>query len=493
MKSPRHLVDPDGQRLPIKLDSTSNGEFVPVPLSPANRLANQLAQEAASRNAKRLALGRRDFLVSACGAASTLLAFNAANAAAGRMGGFFDLRAEAAVEAEAAAATLETGEFIFDVQGHYVDPTQAWLKVAPETAFQWAPKAGCALADGKTPRSHLACLTSEEFVKDVFLDSDTDMMVLSFVPARRDASPLEIESADAVRQIVDRMEGNHRLLVHGRVNPNQAGDVENMEMLRDRWKVAAWKTYTQWGPDGSGFFLDDEVGLRFIEEARRLGVKLICVHKGLPFGQKSYEHSQCRDIGPVAKRFPDVSFLIYHSGFVADVEEKAYGQNAGGDGIDTLIRSLQENGIGPGSNVYAELGSTWRFLMRDPEQAAHGLGKLLKYCGPDNVLWGTDSIWYGSPQDQIQAFRAFQIAPEFRERYGYPEITPELRAKIFGLNAMKPYGISAEEVKLRARRDSVASERLAYRERPEPHFLTRGPRTRREFLNLLDWSGGSRA
>ena len=51
------------------------------------------------------------------------------------------------------------------------------------------------------------------------------------------------------------------------------------------------------------------------------------------------------------------------------------------------------------------------------------------------MLWGTDSIWYGSPQDQIQAFRTFQIAPELRAKYGYPEITPALRAKIFGLNA----------------------------------------------------------
>jgi uncharacterized protein len=493
MKNTRHLVDPHGLRLPIKLDSTSNGEFLPVPLSPANRLANQLAQEAASRNARRLALGRREFLVSACGAASTLLAFNAANAAAGRTGGYFELAHEAEVEPAAAAATLETGEFIFDVQGHYVDPTDAWLKVAPEGAFSWAPKAGCALADGKAPRSHLACLTSEEFVKDVFLDSDTDMMVLSFVPARRDASPLEIESAAAVRQIVDRMEGNHRLMIHGRVNPNQAGDVEDMPRLKEEFDVCAWKTYTQWGPDGKGFYLDDEVGIRFVEEARRLGVKVICVHKGLPFGQQSYEHSQCRDIGPIAKRFPDVSFLVYHSGFVSEVEEKAYGQNAKGDGIDTLIRSLEESGIKPGSNVYAELGSTWRFLMRDPGQAAHGVGKLLKHCGPENVLWGTDSIWYGSPQDQIQAFRAFQIAPEFREKFGYPEITPELRARIFGLNAMKPYGISAEEMKLRARRDAVAGERLAYRERPEPHFLTRGPKTRREFLNLLGWNGGSRA
>lgn len=215
-----HAIDPQGLRLPIKLDSTSNGEFEPVPLSATNQHANHLAQLAADSHSKRLGLGRRDFLVSACGAASTLLAFNAANAAAGRRGGFFDLPAAAALE-PAAAATLESGEFIFDVQGHYVDPTAAWLKVAPEAAFSWAPKAGCALADGRTPRSHLACLSADEFVKDVFLDSDTDMMVLSFVPARRDASPLEIESADAVRQIVERMEGNHRLLIHGRVNPNQ--------------------------------------------------------------------------------------------------------------------------------------------------------------------------------------------------------------------------------------------------------------------------------
>jgi predicted TIM-barrel fold metal-dependent hydrolase len=492
MAAPRHRVDPEGRRLPIKLDTTSNGEFVPVPLSPANLEANARAQAAAEANAKRLGMGRRDFLLSTCGAASTLLAFNAANAAAGRTGGFFDLPAVAALE-PAAAAPLESREFVFDVQGHYVDPTEAWLKTAPPGAFGFAPKAGCALNDGKGPRSHLACLSSEEFVEDVFLDSDTDMMVLSFVPSRREASPLEIESADAVRRIVERMEGNHRLMIHGRVNPNQPGDVEDMARLKEQFGVCAWKTYTQWGPDGKGFFLTDDVGIRFVEEARRLGVKVICVHKGLPFGRQSYEHSQCSDIGPIAKRFPDVTFLVYHSGFVTEVEEKPYGQNAGGDGIDTLIRSLEESALGPGSNVYAELGSTWRFLMRDPEQAAHGIGKLLKHVGPDNVLWGTDSIWYGSPQDQIQAFRTFQIAPEFREKHGYPEITPELRAKVFGLNAMKPYGISAEEMKLRARRDAVAAERLAYRERPEPHFRTRGPKTRREFLNLLGWNGGSRA
>jgi hypothetical protein len=135
--------------------------------------------------------------------------------------------------------------------------------------------------------------------------------------------------------------------------------------------------------------------------------------------------------------------------------------------------------------VYAELGSTWRFLMRDPEQAAHALGKLLLHCGESNVLWGTDSIWYGSPQDQIQAFRAFQIAPALREKHGYPEITSQLRAKIFGLSAAKVYGLSAAEVKRYTARDSISGERLAYAEDPQPSYLTHGPKTRREFLHLL--------
>jgi hypothetical protein len=447
-------VDPEGRRLPIKLDTTSNGEFVPVPLSSANREANRLAHASAERNARRLNLSKRRFLVSACGAASTLLSFNAANAAAGRAGGFFELPAEAALEPLAARSVADQGEFIFDVQGHFID----------------TPK-----GNPKRP---------DVFVKDVFLDSDTDMMVLSFVPSRRDSEPVTIQAADAVRRIVEKLEGTHRLLLHGRVNPNQPGDLEGMDELAGRWGVSAWKTYTQYGPGGRGFFLTDDVGVRFVEKARALGVKVICIHKGLPFGPRSYEHSQCGDIGPIAKRFPDVKFLIYHSGFVTSVREQAYDPGAKRDGVDTLIRSLEESGVKPRSNVYAELGSTWRFLMRDPEQAAHAMGKLLRYCGEDNVLWGTDSIWYGSPQDQIQAFRTFQISAELREKHGYPQITPALRAKVFGLNAARVYGVSAAEVKKFAARDEVGRAKLAYQERPEPHFWTWGPKTRREFLRF---------
>ena len=456
-----HDSDPEGKRLPIKLDSTSNGEFAPVPLWPANLESNRLAHEAAATNARRLGCSKRAFLTSSCGAASTLLAFNAANAAAGRSGGFFNLPRDAALDMQLARAQVGPArqEFILDVQGHFID----------------------------TPKGNSK--NAEVFLKDVFMDSDTDVMVLSFVPSARDAEPVTIQAADEVRRLVDKLEGTHRLLLHGRVNPNQPGDLEGMDELHEKWGVSAWKTYTQYGPDGKGYFLHDDVGIRFIEKARALGVKNICIHKGLPFGARSYEHSQCSDIGIAARRYPDVNFLIYHSGFVSTVTEKAYDASGKSDGIDTLITSLRQHQVKPNRNVYAELGSTWRFLMRDPEQAAHALGKLIVACGENNVLWGTDSIWYGSPQDQIQAFRTFQISAELRERHGYPEMTPTLRAKIFGLNAAQVYGLTPTEVKRYTARDSVARQRVAYLEQPDPHFRTYGPKTRREFLKVFDPAG----
>lgn len=187
--------DPDGRRLPIKLDSTSNGEFAPIPLDRSLIRANRLASDKAGECARRLGMGRRDFLMSSCGAASTLIAFNAAHAAAGRTGGFFQLSPEAALEPELAAAELGKREFIFDVQGHFVNPDGAWLNGVPAAArpFSTFEGAQCALADAPGDRAYLQCLGPDAFIKDVFLDSDTDIMVLSFVPSTREGEPLTIE------------------------------------------------------------------------------------------------------------------------------------------------------------------------------------------------------------------------------------------------------------------------------------------------------------
>jgi hypothetical protein len=310
------------------------------------------------------------------------------------------------------------------------------------------------------------------------------MGVLSHVPGGADTNPLDFEAAGATRRAANALDGSERLLLHGRCMPTLPGELESMDAQAARWPLAGFKTYTQFGPrDGpGGFYLDDErYGLPFIERARRLGVRNVCVHKGLAFGARGYEFSLARDIGPAARRYPDMNFLVYHSGFDTQVKEGPYDPNAKA-GVDVLIRSVLQ--AGSPKNVYAELGSTWRFVMRDPDQAAHLLGKLLKHLGEDNVLWGTDSIWYGSPQDQIQALRAFQISPEFRERYGYPALTPAIKRKIFGLNAARVYGIKTEAMRGKLARDRVHKTKLEYLNDPDPSFLTYGPRTRREFLAL---------
>ena len=148
----------ENPRLPIGLDTTSNGEFEPVPLGPVQRLANRLAHERASHHAGHLGVSRRGFLVSACGAASSLLAMNDAFARAGRPGGRYEVPREAAFEPQLAEATVGGDEFIFDVQGHYVNPDRRLARKGAAGRQEthprvWSPKAACALAEEPGDRS----------------------------------------------------------------------------------------------------------------------------------------------------------------------------------------------------------------------------------------------------------------------------------------------------------------------------------------------------
>jgi hypothetical protein len=469
--------------LPIKLDSTSNGEVAPRPVSPAVRFANLLAAERITANARRVGMSRRRFLTGLCGAATTLLAFSEVLASGRTPGGRFALPPEAAFEPAAAARVLAGEEFIFDIQTHMIDPDGPWRQKGQASItglldkiralIQLPPKA-CGAADA------VRCYDAEHLIKEVFLDSDTDMAVLSFVPSLPEENPVSLAEADRVRRLVAALGKGRRLLLHALAVPN----VKPLSLQLDRmgqalatYGISAWKVYPQWGPEGVGWWLDDpQVGVPFIEAARRLDVKTICMHKGLIFPGHEPRYGACPDVGRVAKRYPDVTFIVYHSGFDLNRKEGPYDPRHAEMGIDSLVKSLLDNGIGPNANVYAELGSTWRMVMGDPDQAAHTLGKLLKYVGPRRVVWGTDSIWYGSPQDQILAFRAFQISREFQERFGYPALTPELKAAIFGLNAAPVYGVDPSARSGGSESDPLGKLRAAYRQDPQPSFATYGPR-----------------
>ena len=123
--------DPDGTRLPIKLDTTTNGEFAPIPLEPVHRQARATALRLRPGMRKRLAmLGARSWSPPAV-PLRPCSAMNRAYAARGPRGSFFDVPAEAALDVQLARSTLDTGEFIFDVQGHFVNPTGAWTTLLP--------------------------------------------------------------------------------------------------------------------------------------------------------------------------------------------------------------------------------------------------------------------------------------------------------------------------------------------------------------------------
>jgi len=469
---------------PIPFRTGSNGEFEPPTPTERDRVAEEMFHAISAEKARRLGISRRDFVASTMGTASALWVINqvygcsAGGTGSGGDAGF-DVDANMMEDAGACEA-LEGEEFIFDVQTHHVNPNAAWRDgVGFEGALAGFPQAQCGELD------FVDCFDANHYIREVFVNSDTAVAVLSQVPAVPGNNPLETEEAAATREIINRMSDSERLLIHGIVVPDRGPEqIEGMQALKEEQRIAAWKVYTQFG----GWRLDDEaIGIPFIEKARELGVKLICAHKGLSQFGLDPSTSSVDDIGVVAPMFPDVNFVVYHSGFEVSVSEGPYDPESA-QGVDTLVKAVLENDIGKEGNVYAELGSTWRFLMTQPEAAAHVLGKLLLHLGEDRILWGTDSIWYGTPQDQISAFRAFDIPRSMQDAYGYPALGKEAKSKILGLTAAGLYGVDVEATRCAIRSDDVARAKLAISEDPSlrrPSHRTAGPQTRREFLRYL--------
>ena len=118
------------------------------------------------------------------------------------------------------------------------------------------------------------------------------------------------------------------------------------------------------------------------------------------------------------------------------------------------------------------------------ERVGHLLGKLVTTFGADHILWGTDSIWYGSPQWQIDALKTFQMPQSMMDEFGYPQITPDIKRRIFGLNAADVYGLDPEELRCTLPNDLLGQAKVAYQDLHDPSLRTYGPRTRREFLQL---------
>jgi uncharacterized protein len=468
---------PEGP-LPIHYGPVSNGEYFPRPATPVEREAARRTRELVERQARRHGIPRRRFLQSLCGAAGALFVLNACSNESSRSegdskGGQFRVPEEAMDEEEAAADAIGGDEFVFDVQTHFLefDTTQPG-NLEFGGSF---PQASCGADD---PR---LCFSIDTYLQELFLRSDTTMAVISAVPIVDDDSPLSIARMEEARRAAEVLCGDGRVLLHGQVFP-AVGSVDvaldGMDALVAEHPIAAWKLYTH---TPRGFYLDDHdpgaprVGTAYLERVREVGPPIVSIHKGLSGGSP---YASPVDIGPVAAANPDLSFVVYHSGFEAASGEGPWTEDTADLGVNRLVTTLRDTGIRPGQNVYAELGSTWYQASRDPDQAAHVLGKLLTAVGPDNILWGTDSIWYGSPQSQIEAFRAFEITEEYQERFGYPALTPAVKRKILGENAARLYDVDPVTARCEFTPDELAEVRTEFSARPAAYGPTTAAQVR---------------
>ena len=441
-------MGPSPTPVPPLLRSASNDE---VPALPADRSSRRALAEVRGRLpdlARAAGLAVPAYAAGRMGTATTLRAIDAAHGS-----GFFDVDEAATRDASAASFAFRGGAPVVDVQTHLVDATrwvgphaaalEGFLKmVDPE---RWA--------GGVDPRS----IDASAWAAQVFGASETAVALLTSTPGSADDNVLTNPQIRAARDLVDRYAGTGRVLSHTIVHPNAGrAELDAMEGWRDLLRPSAWKCYTLYGPPtaaapGGGWFLDDdEVGGPFLERVRAHGPRIVATHKGLggPVPAASVATASPRDVGPAAAAFPDLTFVVYHSGFERDPDHEEGPYDPDGTGVDRLVRSVREAGIGHAGNVYAELGTTWFLMLRRPREAAHVLGKLLVALGPDRILWGTDSVWYGSPQPLIDAFRAFRIPDDMQEAFGYPALTAEVKDKILSHSARALYGIADASLSL---------------------------------------------
>jgi len=459
----------------------SNEEFIPRPQTKQQKQVEHLIGTMAEEKSKKLGMERRSFMASSMGLATCFMANNMV----------FGNKAWAVDEAE----TNEPGAyeekypksdyFVIDVQSHFTNGVAIGFR-----NMEFVKNMGFKLSDGPEAYSF------PNFVKEMYFDSETALLVISGVPGReaqfdKDGKPLEGPKRGGGvlpswlmskrKQDINDMAGGQRALCQGNCAPNHYWDMktnsqdqkalfEQMEREVKTYGIDSWKWYchTDPGRSGNGFQLDDEkMTYPFYEKSKQLGLKLFSVHKGFSAQSRTLGHlANPKDVEKAALDHPDLNFVIYHSAMQHAPTEPDFGSKydaATGDFAwhDVLMKIKQKN---PKiNNVYPEIGSSFGTLaIYNPEMCQHLIGRNIKEYGADHVIWGTDCLWWGSPQWAIDAFKRFQISDELCEKFGYKKVTKEDKAKIFGLNAAKLYGINVEEKRKNLPKDGLQKLKMAY-------------------------------
>jgi predicted TIM-barrel fold metal-dependent hydrolase len=459
-------------RSPIPTQVVSNGEYTPLPQTPEQRSVERRVLRLAEELGPRHGLTRRQFLASNAGMAAAFLAMNDV------FGPVFTVsRAEAATPgvADARAGGL-AGQFVFDCQTHFVREDygqKALLGLAQFAKAHWNP----ALQN----ESDLTRFMFANYLKEIFVDSDTKVALLSGAPVD-DPSNLFLtnDQIAAARAAVNRIAGSRRMLAHSIVQPMSPGYLDEVDRAIETLKPDSWKGYTIGDPifltkKGSNWRLDDEkLVYPFYEKAAKAGVRTVCIHKGLmPADYEQswanlWQHATMWDLGKAARDWPQLTFVIYHSALRPFVElpdqSLAQFESTGRiDWVTDLAEIPAKFGV---NNVYAELGTCFaNTAVTHPRLAAALLGTLIKGMGADKVLWGTDSVWWGSPQWQIEALRRLDVPDDMQKKHGFAPLGAAdgaVKNAIFSGNAARLYAFDVDSVKGEIGNDQIAQMRREF-------------------------------
>jgi predicted TIM-barrel fold metal-dependent hydrolase len=440
---------------PIPTQIVSNGEYLPPAQSTKQKAVEDRIKELAEENAKFLGMDRRAFLKTSCGMATAFIAMNEIYG-----GGVFQVDPAEARDPEMAlerAAAVE-GQFIFDDQTHFLRDDFAHeeiLGLGEFAAEHWNPKL-------KEEGLDLTRYKFENYIKELFYNSDTKMSLLSGAPFDDPTwwllSNQQIANA---RDMVNEFSGARRMLGHAVITPGQPGWMDAVDAAIPL-KPDAWKSYTigdPLAPSKWPWWLDDEkLMYPFYEKSLKAGINTICVHKGLmpPDYEKSFkglwEYATVRDVAKAAKDWPDMNFIIYHSALrpFLELPDQAWAEfEATGrmKWASDLADIPAEHGV---TNVYGEIGTTFaNSAVAHPKFSAAFIGTLVKGMGADHVVWGSDTVWYGSPQWQIEAMRRLEVPADMQEKYGFPSLggaNSLTKQAIFGLNSARIYGLALNHV-----------------------------------------------
>lgn len=496
LKTDHKTVEENERDLPIPTQLVSNGEYWPVPQTHRQRQIEELTLSMADERARKLGVSRRSFLRSAAGTATALMALNIANGCGSDDDGGFAVDECETRDPEAARERLRADYFVVDVQTHHADLDGAISQLPAlgeffrsfRICYPGMDLAGCT-------RGELNELSRMNYIKEVLVDSETSVAMMSGIPAPNASLELIGNAAmAATRDLGNELGVSERMLTQAMLTPNlTASDtrttIEDMEWLVNELGIRALKTYTGaghrgtdpttaiWGDTQPWWLDDEEVAYPMYEEALRHGINIVNTHKGLRLGIFDAEHIHPRDVPKAVMDWPQINFAIYHSA---------------GEFLDDLVEIQRNLAQAPGfaNNLYAELGAIFAsaVISGNIDQVGHLLGKLLTSFGPERILWGTDSIWYGTPQWQIDALKTFQMPQRLMDDFGYPEVTDDIKARIFGLNAAALYGIDVEATRCTIADDPIEMARAEQSREENRSLLTYGPKTRREFIQM-NYSG----